>query len=169
MPLPATRHALPHVGAAGAKRPDRTACADPQVGGLLRGGQRRHWQTGNALRAEIQRRIFPALLATAAQASLPRQMLGAGAGQRQVPPRPRTRALAEPAPRATHAIVLATIQSRAQSRRTRMETRAPLGNPQSALPDTGRHHGCRERALWTLGKIESAIGKTMRHYLRRCV
>jgi transposase len=42
MSLPTTRFALPHVGAARNQGPDTASCADPKVGGLLRGRQLGH-------------------------------------------------------------------------------------------------------------------------------
>ena len=169
MPLPTAWHALPHVGAARRQRPGHFTCADPQVRGLLRGGWATHRQTGNRLRAEIQRRILPAFPGDIAQASLARQALGIGVGQRQVPPRPRPPTLVEPAAQTAHAIVLAAIQPGPQSHRTRLETYAPAGNPQSALPNPRRYHECRVQALQTLGKAEPAVKTIMRHYLSRYV
>src|SRR6202521_3755569 len=165
MPLPATWHPLPHVGAAGRQRPSPAPCTHPQVGGVLRGGEPTHRQTGYHLRAEVQRRILPTLPATTAHPSPTRQAPDIGARQRQVPPRPRAPALAAPTPQATHPIILATLQPRAQSDRTGLEADAPIGHPQSALPNARRHPQCRTRALRTLGKTESSVATARRHYL----
>lgn len=169
MPLPATWHTLPHVGCAGRKRPGRVACAHTQVRGLLRGGRTTQRHPGNRLRAEIQCGILPALPGIVAQASLPRQTLGIGVGQREIPPRPRTPTLVEAPAQTPHALVLAPIQARDQPDRTRLETYATSGNPQSTLPNPREHHGCCVRALQIMGEAKSAVGQAMRHYLRRCV
>jgi len=73
MPLPATRHPLPYVGAAGRQSPHPLACAHSQVRGVLWRSQHPHRQTGYRLRADIQRRVLPALLDAPAQAPLPWQ------------------------------------------------------------------------------------------------
>jgi hypothetical protein len=169
MPLPATWHTLPHVGAAGRQRPSPPACTYPQVGGLLRGGEPMHRPTGYHLRAEVQRRILSALPGATAHPSPTWQAPGLAARQRQVPPCPRAPTLVAPTPQATRAIVLTALQSRAQSHRTGLEADASLGYPQSTLPNAGGHSECRTRALRALGKTESAASSVMRHYLSRCI
>jgi len=66
-------------------------------------------------------------------------------------------------------LILATLQPRAQSDRTGLEADAPIGHPQSALPNARRHPQCRTRALRALGKTESSVATVMRHYLSRYV
>ena len=162
MPRPATWHALPHVGTAGRKRPDPTACTNPQVGGVLRSSASAHRQIGDRLRAEIQRRILSTLPGALAQASLAWQAPDLRARQRQVPPRPRTAAVAAPAPQGAHPTILAAIQSRAQPDRQSLEADPPIGHTQSTLPDSGRCHQRRARTLRILGQPESAVDQTMR-------
>ena len=169
MPLPAARHALSNVGATRRQGSHPSACAHTQVRGVLRRGQYRYRQTGHGLRTHIQRRILPTLLDTPAQASLPRQATCLGARQRQVPPRPYAPALATRPPQGDHAHVPAAIQSRTQPSRAGLETHPPTGDPQSPLPNPRPCHRSRPRALQPLGQIQSTVGKTMRHYLRRCV
>lgn len=169
MPLPAAWYALPHVGTPGRERPCPAACTHPQVGSLLRSGQRTYRQAGHRLRAKIQRRFFRALSEETTQASFAQQTHGRDSGQRQVPPRPRATYLSASASQNTHAIVLATLQSRAQSNRARLEAHTPIGHPQPAFPDAGQRRRCCARTLRALGKTESTAGETMRHNLGRYV
>lgn len=62
MPLPATRHTLPYVGAARRQRPYSPVCAHAHVRGVLWRGQHPHRKTGHYLRADIQWRILPTVL-----------------------------------------------------------------------------------------------------------
>ena len=61
MSLPATRFALPHVGAAGDQGPHFAACADPQVRGVFRRRQLEQRPVRSHDVYGIQRRDFPTL------------------------------------------------------------------------------------------------------------
>src|SRR5208283_2721996 len=169
MPFPTARYALSHVGATGRQRSSRTACADAQVGGLLRGSQYRGGHTSDTVRAEVQRRILPTLPGATAQASRSRQTLGTAPGQHPIPPRPISQALAGPAPQAANVTVLASVQPRSEPDRTRVKADAPLGDAQSALSDAGRYYERRNGALPVLETAKPTVNQTMRHYLRRYV
>jgi len=169
MPLPAAWHALPHVGAPRTERPHPAACTDTPVGRLLRCCPPPHWHATHRFRAEIQRRLLPALPAATAQALSPRQTPGRDPGQRQVPSCSRSALLVAPAPQAHHTAVSPSVQPGAQSDRTCLEACASTGNPQPILRNTGRTRRGGARAIRDLGKTESTVDKTMRHYLRRHV
>jgi hypothetical protein len=169
MPLPTTRYTLPYVGTAGRQRPHSLARAHAQVRGVLRRRQRLHGNTGHHLRADLQWRILPALSVAPTQTPFSRQAPRSDTGQRQVPPRTDAPTLAARASQGAHADVLATIQSRTQSHRAGLETRAPACHPQSTLSNP-RPCGQRcARALQHLGQTKSTVSTTMRHYLRRYV
>ncbi len=169
MPLPTAWFALPHVGTSGRERSSPAVFAHPQVGRLLRSGQRTDRQTGHRLRAKIQCRFLQARSEKTAQASPAQQTHGRDSGQRQVSPCPRTPHLSASASQGAHAIVPATLQSRDQSNRAGLEAHTPISHPQPTFPDTGQRRRYRTRALRTLGKSESTVGETMRHNLGRYV
>lgn len=169
MPLPAARHALPHVGAPGDQRPGALARANAQVRGLLRGGQRAQRQVRVPERALVQRRDLRGLSEAAHSASRPRQAHGAGPGQCEVPPCAIACAAATKVLQGAHAAVPTALQSAAQHDRTALEACAPARHPQPVLRDPrGLDPGGLD-PVPPLAKTQHGAAKIMLYHLGRCV
>lgn len=169
MPLPTARHALPHVGAAGAERPGVATCAHPQIGGLLRRGQPQKRSVGDAARIGVQRRDLRGVSEAIASPSCQRQTAGAHCGQRAVPPFAYARAITAKISPHTHVTLSSTIQPKFEPHRAGVEACAPLGYPQSIFRRTRRTHRCGLRTVRPMATAQCRVAKIMLHYLRRYV
>lgn len=151
MSLPATRLALPHVGAAGNQRPHSAACTDPQVRGLFRCRQ-----PGNRpVRAHdvphLQRRHFPELpQKAAAPPADSRKANDLGAGQCPISSRDTPSRLPAPPCSPPAAAVSAALQPATGSDRASLETDPATGNSQSLLRNPSRSTESGQRLLQSL-------------------
>lgn len=138
MPLPTAWHPVPDVGAARGQGSGAHACAYPQIGGLLWCGQSEYRQIHTRHVREVRCSDVRELSQATPAASLARQTHGDRAGQRQVPPRCTSQALASEISRRAQSAISATVQSAARSYRASLETGPAHGNAQPILRYLGR-------------------------------
>jgi len=169
MPLPATRHPMPDVGAAGAQGSRVDPCAHPKVGGLLWRGEPGQREVYSLHGREVRCPDVRGVPEEAAAASLARQAHGCRAGQRQIPPCRVAGTLAAEIPPGAHAALFAAVQPAAGAHRARLEARAPNGDAQPLLRYVGRTARRHRAMLRSLATSQFRSASAMRHYLRRYV
>src|SRR5258706_2169110 len=169
MPLPATRNALPHVGAARDARSGAAARAHAQVGGLLRCGPSRHGSLRLGHVRSLQCTNLRYLPAPALATPPPRQAPGRRAGQRQVPPRALTGASAASIPSWPELTAPDALQPTACTDRAGLEARAPSGPAQPLLRYARLRPRRRQPLFRQLVATQQSAASTMLHYLSRCV
>ena len=169
MSLPATRLPLPHVGTARSQGPDPAACADPKVGGLLRGRQFGHRTVRTNDVPDFQRRHlqdFPQTVASPANARTP---LDRRARQRAVSSRKTPGRLPSSPCSTVASAVPAALQPATGSDRAGVEADSAPRYSQPLLRHAGRSAESRQRLLRSLAQAQQRAASTMLHYLRRCV
>jgi len=169
MSLPATRLPLPHVGTAGNQGPHPAACANPQVGGLLRRGQPENRSVRTHDVRRLQRRDLPGLPQATAASSHPRPPHDPRTRQRPLSSRRTPVRVSTSASSTPEAAVSAALQSSTRPHRASLETDPTPRNPQSLLRHAPRSAAGRQRLLRSLAQTESSVAPIMLHYLRRCV
>ena len=169
MPFSAARHPLQDVDPAGGCGPGPMACADAQVGGLLRRGQPAQWPIRVYLRAEVQRDHFRAVPQAAASPPPAAKETGGGAGQRALSSRQSAQAVAATAPNSVGAVVPAAVQPAAGSDRAGLEVGPAAGDAQSVLCGSGERSYGGRILFRVVEETQRGPEKIMRYYLRRCV
>jgi len=169
MSLPATRLPLPHVGSAGNQGPHPAACANPQVGGLLRRGQPENRSVRTHDVRRLQRPDLPGLPQATAASSHRRPPHNPRIGQRPLSSRRTPGPVSTSTISTPEAAVSAALQSSTRPHRASLEIDPPLGDPQSLLRHAPRSAAGRQRLLRSLAQTESSVAPIMLHYLRRCV
>ena len=169
MPLPATWHPVPDVGAARDQGSGTDACANSQISGLLWCRQPEHREVRACHVREVRRGYIRDVFEEAAATSVPRQAHGGCIGQCQIPPCRTSQTIAPEVSRCPDTSVSATVQSAVGAYRARLEVGPSYGNAQSVLRHTGRSalRGLDMFRPLEIPKFDAA--KIMRHYLRRYV
>jgi len=169
MPLPAARIALPHVDCAREPGSGRHACADEEIGGLLRRREPEHRPLGHVVLPALQWGDLRSLYTSAATPSTTRPADGRRTRQRRVPPRPSDQAPVAQAPTPSELLLPASVQPAAIDDRTGLEAHPAAGHTQPPLPDAPRRPRGRHRMLSALAATERDAPASMLHHLRRCV
>ena len=157
MSLPATRFALPHVGAAGNQRPHPAACADPQVRGVFRRRQLGHGPVRAHDVPHLQRRHFPELPQKAAAPAESRKANDPRTGQCPISSCDTPGSFPTPTCPPTAAAVSAALQPAARSDRASLEADPAPGNSQSLLRNPSRSTECGQCLLQSLASTECSI------------
>ena len=169
MPFPATRLALPYVGASRDQGSRATARADPQVRGFVRRGEfsHRHFRT-HVLR-RLQCRDLPGLPQKTVTASLESKAHDHRARQRPLSPRPATGSVPTQMPACALIAVSPALQSPARLDRAGLEAHASTRGAQPLLRYVRRATRRREHLLRCLAATLLGAGASMLHNLRRYV
>lgn len=147
MPLPAAWHAMPDVGTARGQGSGADACAHPKIGGLLWCGQSQYRKIHTRHVRKIRRRYVRELSEEAPAASPAQQAHGDSAGQRQVPPRHTSQALAAEISHRAQFAVSAAVQSAVGSHRAGLEAGPPHRHAQPLLRHVERTARCGRAML----------------------
>ena len=169
MPLSTARFASTHVDTARNQGSGLAACADPQIRGVLRGGEFKHRQVCARHVQRVQCRNVPGLSQEIIAAPLSRQTHGGRAGQRQISPRRFAGTFPAQIPQGVEIVVPAAVQSAARTDRTSLEARPTNRHSQSLFCNTRRSSRCGRNLFQSLAKTQSGAAQIMRHYLRRYV
>ena len=169
MSLPTTRFPLPHVGAARNQGSDPAPCADPKVGGLLRGRQFGHRPVRANDVPYLQRRHVPDLSQAIAPPANPWAPHDRRARQRSLSSRKAPGRLPSSPCSTTAPAVPAALQPATGSDRTGMEAGSAAGHPQPLLRHAGRSTARCPCLLRSLAATKQGAPSAMLHYLRRRV
>ena len=169
MPFPTARHTLPNVDSPGGQRPGVDPRAHAQVDSLL-------WRSelgDREIRIPLMRHLRCQDIRDISQVTTApphaRQTHGNRLGQRPIPPRQVTRAVAAKASQGADPPIPAAVQPAVGADRASLETRPTLGHPQPILRDAWRGAGRCRAVLRTMAKTQLSTEAIMRHYLRRYV
>jgi len=157
MSLPATRFALPHVGAAGDQGPHFAACADPQVRGVFRRRQLEQRPVRSHDVYGIQRRDFPTLSQAVAAPTNTRPAHDPCTRQCSLSSRQTPGAIPASLCQTAAAAVPAALQSATRPDRAGLETDPAPRNPQSLLRDAPRCPEGRQRLLRSLAQSQQRV------------
>lgn len=138
MPLPAARHALPHVGSARGQRPRINPCPHTQIDSLLRRGELGNREIRIQPMRHVRCQNIRIISQSAAAPTHARQAHGDRLGQRPVPPRQVTRAIPAKASQGTDPLISAAVQPAVSADRTRLETHPTPGHPQQVFRNAWR-------------------------------
>jgi hypothetical protein len=169
MPLPTARHTMPDVGAARGQGSGADACAHPQIGSVLWRGQSEYGQIHTHHVREVRCSHLRDLSEEASAASLARQAHGDRAGQRQVPPRRTSQAIAAEISIRAQLAVSAAVQPAVGTHRAGLEAGSSNGYAQLLLRNPGRRALSSRAMLRPLATTQFGAAQTMRHYLSRYV
>lgn len=169
MSLPTTRFALPHVGAARNQGPDTAPCADPKVGGLLRGRQLGHRPVRANDVPDLQRRYLPDLPQATSSPANPWAPHDRRARQRSLSSRKAPGRLPSSSCSTTASAVPAALQPPTGSDRASMEAGPAPGHSQPLLRHAGRSTASCPCVLRSLAQAKQGTASAMLHYLRRRV
>ncbi len=157
MPLPATWHPLPDVGATRGQGPRAAAYAHQKVGGVLWCRQSGQRQIRALHVREVRCSDVRDLSEKAAAPSLARQTHGGRTGQRQIPPCHPIGAFAQEVPQGTGIALLAAIQPAVGSDRASLEVGTPHGHTQPILCHSWRGAHRDRPLLRSLAKTKSGV------------
>lgn len=157
MPLPAARHTMPDVGAAGDQGSGADACPHPQIGGLFWGGQSEHRQIHPRHVRKVRRGHVREFSEETPATSLARQAHGCRSGQRTVPPRHSSPAIAAQVPRRAHPAVSAAVQPATGANRAGLEVGPPNGHAQPLLCNPRRIAHLSRKMLRPLAKTKFGV------------
>ncbi|SRR6266404_640567 len=152
MSLPTARFALSHVGTAGNQGPHLAACADPQVGGLLRRRQLGNRSVRTHDVSDLQRRDFPHFPQALAAPTNARTANDRRARQCPISSRKTPGPLSSsPCPTVAPAFP-AALQPAARSDRASVEADTAPRNSQPLLRNASRRAAGRQRLLRSLAR-----------------
>ncbi len=169
MPLPATWHTLPDVGASGDQGSGVAPRSHTQVGGLFRFRQFEHWKLRSLPMQQVRCPHVRSLPEEVAAASHECQAHGDRAGQREIPSRPAACAVAETILQRSDIAFPAAIQSATGPHRAGLKTGSPFGDAQPFLLYLGRIAHRSRFVFRPLAETKHRAATIMRHYLRRYV
>ena len=157
MPLSTARFASTHVDTARNQGSSLAACADPQIRGVLRGGELKHRQVCACHVQRVQCRNVPGIPQETIAAPFSRQAHGGRAGQRQISPRRVAGTFPAQIPQGAEIVVPAAVQSAARTDRTSLEARPTNRHSQPVLCDTRRSSRCGRNLFQSLAKTQSGV------------
>ena len=169
MSLPTTRFPLPHVGAARNQGSDPAPCADPKVGGLLRGRQFGHRPVRANDVPYLQRRHVPDLSQAIAPPANPWAPHDRRAGQCSISPCEAPGQLPSQQCSESESAFSAALQPSVGSNRARLEADSASRYSQPLLRHAGRSTARCPCLLRSLAATKQGAPSAMLHYLRRRV
>ncbi len=169
MPFPAARDSLPYVGSSRGNGPGTIACADQEIGSVIRSRQSAQRAIDHTVFAQVRCRDVWRFLAEA-HSSLPcRPSNRRDPGQRSISPCNATPAIPGSSPAETVIVISSPLQSGLESSRKSLEAGSKAVHSQQILSGAPRS-GCRR--INPDGFLENTQQRTlqiMRHYLSRSV
>ena len=169
MSFPATRHALPDVGAARDQRPRAATCTYTQVHRLLRCGEFDQRQVRLCLKPRLQCTDIRAVSRALAAQTYKGQAHADRSGQRPISPCKTSQTISAPIPQGVDTGISAALQPATGAYRAGVEAHPPYGDSQSAFPDAKRSARCGSRMLCAVAQTKFSSETIMRRYLSRYV